>query len=85
MLWYDSSEAADIAEPIDPAEPNDHTLANDATEAALPIERTESWEQIERIEFSDQSDHTASSVVARRRHRLFTSRSSGSATVAPWM
>ena len=57
-LWYDSSEAADIAEPIDPAEANEPTLANDANEAALPIERTESWEQIESSEFSDQSDHT---------------------------
>ena len=34
-----------------------------AKEAALPTESTESSEQIERREFSDQSDHTPSSVV----------------------
>jgi len=38
-------------------------LANDAKEAALPTERIESWEQIERTEFSDQRDHTRRSVA----------------------
>ena len=42
-------------------------LANDAKEAALPIERNESWEQIERTEFSDQSDHMPGGVVPARR------------------
>ena len=65
MLWwdraesalrYESREAADIADPIDPAEAKEPTLANDAKEAALPIERTE---------FSDQRDHTPSSVARR--------------------
>jgi hypothetical protein len=41
-LWFDSSEAADMADPIDPAERNEATLANDPKDAALPIERTES-------------------------------------------
>ncbi len=50
MLWYDSSETTDIADPIDPAEANEPTLANDATDAALPIDKTESWAQMERIE-----------------------------------
>jgi hypothetical protein len=52
---------------MDPAEANEPMLANEAKDAALPTERTESWEQIERIEFSDQSDHTLSSVVPGRR------------------
>jgi hypothetical protein len=33
-------------------------LPIEAKEPALPIDRTESWEQIDSIEFSDQSDHT---------------------------
>lgn len=52
-----------MAEPIDPAEANEPTLANDAKLAALPIESTESWEQIESTEFSDQRDHTIGSVA----------------------
>ena len=63
MLWSDSREAADIADPIDPAEANEPTLAIDAKEAALPTARTESWEQIDRIEFSDQRDHTRRSLA----------------------
>ncbi len=65
-LWCESSEANDIADPIDPAEANEPMLANEAQDAALPIERNESWEQIERTEFSDQSDHTSSSVDPAR-------------------
>ena len=38
-------------------------LPNDAKDATLPTESTESWEQIDRTEFSDQSDHTFSSLV----------------------
>lgn len=52
---------------MDPADAKEPTLAKDATDAALPIERTESWEPIESTEFSDQSDHTRSSVVPEQR------------------
>jgi hypothetical protein len=70
VLWNDSTEAVDIADKIDPAEANEPTLANAAKDAALPIESTESWEQIERTEFSDHRDSTPSSVTiaANRTH-----------------
>ena len=56
VLWCDSTDTADIADRIDPAEAKQPTLANDAKVAALPIESTESWEQIDRTEFSDHRD-----------------------------
>jgi len=62
-LWYDSSDAADIAEPIDPAEANDQTLANEANDCELPMDSTESREQMDRSEFSDRTDHTRGSVA----------------------
>jgi hypothetical protein len=43
---------------MDPAEANEPMLANEPRDAALPIDKTESWEQMESNEFSDQSDHT---------------------------
>jgi hypothetical protein len=58
-----------MAEPIDPADANEPTLANEAKEAALPTDRTESWEQIERIEFSDQRDHTLCRLSGRMHSR----------------
>ena len=50
-------EPVDIADKIDSAERNESALANDANDAALPIESTESWEQIDRTELRPQGEH----------------------------
>ena len=65
-LWKDQRESTDIDEPMDPAEANEKRLANEAHDAALPTQSTESWEPIDRIEFSDQSDHMPLRVVPQR-------------------
>jgi hypothetical protein len=62
-LREDNAERNDIDDPMEPADANEAMLANDPNDATLPTDSTESWEPIDRIEFSDQSDHTVSSVV----------------------